>query len=233
MKILALDAATEACSVALLIDADVQERYEIAPREHAQLLLPMAKTLLADAQLKLSDLDGIAVGRGPGAFTGIRIAMSMAQGLALGAELPIAPVSNLAALALRNYRLHGAPKSLVVQDARMQEVYWAPYVIDAQGLPALHQEERVEAPHNLSADQYAAEWSPAGGGWLAYPEELASVRQNLAAATLECHPHAEDIALLAAAMLQAGQGVDAGLAQPSYVRNNVAKKSTKGRLPAK
>jgi len=227
MKILALDAATEACSVALLHNDEVQERFELAPREHAQLLLPMARELLAQANLQFADLDAIAVGRGPGAFTGIRIAMSMAQGLALGAGLPLVPVSDLAALALRNYRLHDASNSLVVQDARMQEVYWALYTINNTGMPELIGEESVCPPGLVQTEHYAAQISIAGGGWSAYPDELIELQDALQQTAIETFPHAQEIALLALGMLLSGGEFDVTAAEPSYVRNNVAKKSNK------
>lgn len=227
MKILALDASTQACSVALLLDNTVNERFEIAPREHAHLLLPMARDLLAEADLRLGDLDAIAVGQGPGAFTGIRIAMGMAQGLALGAGLPVAPISTLAALALRNYRLHAAPRTLVVQDARMQEVYWAGYVINATGQPCRHNEERVSPPQSLPITQFDSTWHGAGNGWGAYPEVLGTLAQRLGQTPQEILPHAEDIARLAATAVISGHAVPAAQAQPSYVRNEVAKKSAK------
>ncbi len=225
MKILALDAATEACSVALVAGETVHERFEIAPREHARLLLPMARELLAEAGLELNCLDAIAVGRGPGAFTGIRIAMSMAQGLALGASLPVAPVSTLAALAYRNFRLYGSRKNLVVQDARMQEVYWAAFATDASNLPQSQDVERVSAPGDLPSENFDAQWCAVGGGWAAYPEALETLQSRLGRTPQVTQPHAEDIALLAGAMLEAGQVFTAEQATPSYVRNDVAKKS--------
>ncbi|MBS0194734.1 MAG: tRNA (adenosine(37)-N6)-threonylcarbamoyltransferase complex dimerization subunit type 1 TsaB [Proteobacteria bacterium] len=101
MKLLALETATEACSVALWIDGDVRERFEIAPRRHAELVLPWADALLAEAGIAKMQLDAIAVGRGPGAFTGVRLAIALAQGIALALDRPIVPISTLAVLAMR------------------------------------------------------------------------------------------------------------------------------------
>src|SRR5579859_2062514 len=127
MKILALDTAATASSVALLTDAGLQQSRMEAERAQAETLLPMVEALLAGAQLKLADLDAIAFGRGPGAFTGLRVAASVAQGLAYGAGLPVVPVSDLAALAAAAARLHKVERILACLDARMHEVYWAAY----------------------------------------------------------------------------------------------------------
>ena len=123
MKLLALDTATEACSAAVLADGEVLERYELAPRRHAALILPMIESVLAEAGLEISQLDAIAVGRGPGAFTGVRIAIGIAQGIAFAADLPVALVSTLAALALGTARDTGATRIAAALDARMGEIY--------------------------------------------------------------------------------------------------------------
>ena len=234
MKILALDAATEACSVALLIDDAVREEFVVAPREHAQRLLPMTRGLLAEAECSLNALDAIAVGRGPGAFTGVRIAMSMAQGLALGAERPIAPVSNLAALALRTQRQHGRERditrTLVVNDARMGELYWALYAAGADGRLQTVEAEQISQPDALVqrlAETGLQADAIAGNGWAAYAEALAPLQQRLGCEPLEPLPHAEDIARLGALRVADGQTVDAAAAEPVYVRDNVARKPGK------
>ena len=131
--LLALDTATEACSVALLHDGKVTSHYEVIPRLHAQKLLPMIQTLLADAGVELSAVDAIAFGRGPGAFTGVRIAIGVVQGLAFALERPVLPISNLAVLAQRAHREHGATQVAAAIDARMDEVYWGCYREDAGG----------------------------------------------------------------------------------------------------
>jgi tRNA threonylcarbamoyladenosine biosynthesis protein TsaB len=122
--LLALDTATEACSVAVLHDGRVHSHYEVIPRLHAQRLLPMIKQIMAEAGAPLSAIDAIAFGRGPGAFTGVRIAIGVVQGLAFGLDRPVLPVSNLAVLAQGAYRLHGARQVAAAIDARMDEVYW-------------------------------------------------------------------------------------------------------------
>ena len=127
MKILALDTSTEACSAAVYADKQVYAQFALTPREHTRLILPMVEKVLGDADLRLQDVDAIAVGRGPGAFTGIRIGVGVAQGLAMAADKPILPVSTLAALAQQAYVQQGATQVLAALDARMQEVYWGQY----------------------------------------------------------------------------------------------------------
>lgn len=227
MKILALDTATEACSAALLLGDEVHERFEIAPRRHADLILPMARELLAAAGIGLSGLDAIAFGRGPGAFTGLRIAAGTVQGLAFGADLPVVPVSDLAALATRARRRHGIERVLVVQDARMQEVYWAAF--DAAGAyPVAQTPEAVIAPADLPVNDFDGRWEGVGNGWAAYPEALAALADHANAVGRETHPHAEDIARLAALDVEAGRTVPPERAVPTYVRDQVARKPSGG-----
>lgn len=154
MKLLAIECSTEACSVALAVDAlPVTECFELAERSHTQRLLPMIEELMQQSGLSLRELDGIAYGRGPGSFTGLRIALATAQGLAFGARLPLVPVSTLAALAQTavNDGL-AAPDQPVLAclDARMDEIYWALFEV-RNGLAVLcpSDSERLSAPENL------------------------------------------------------------------------------------
>lgn len=226
MKLLALDAATEACSAAIYHDGEVRERFEIAPRRHAELLLPMAGDLLAEAGWRLQDLDALAFGRGPGAFTGVRIAVGLVQGLAYGAGLPVAPVSDLAAQALRCAREQGARNVLCLQDARMGEVYWAAFDCGNPAAPAVQGPERVSEPAALPIEAFDTAWHGAGNGWAAYRAALAPLAARLAHSGDITHPHAADIARLAAGMAERGETVDAAHAIPSYVRDEVARKPT-------
>ncbi len=224
MKLLALDASTQALSVALLDDRaahdDVLEHFEIAPRAHATTLLPVAQQLLATAQWQLADLDGFAFGRGPGAFTGLRIAAGLIQGLAYGLDRPVAPVSTLAALAQRAFDRHAGDRARVVQDARMGEVYVAEFRRDAQGATAGDGAERVIEPSRIARD--SGGWLRAGNGWGLVAEALG---QDAATYEVcETWPHAEDIARLGAACLRRGEGVAAAAALPVYVRDDVARK---------
>src|SRR3989338_484571 len=138
--ILALDTSTEACSCALQVRGEIIEDYAVIPRQHAQNILPMIQQLLHKAGLTFAQLDAIAFGRGPGSFTGLRIAAGVAQGLALASDLPVLPVSTLAALALQGHADTGDSALLACLDARIDEVYWAWYSIE-NGLPVLQGEE--------------------------------------------------------------------------------------------
>ena len=221
MRLLALDTSTESCSVALLLDGEVRLRAVMTERSHAELVLPMIEALLADAQLGLADLDGLAFGRGPGAFTGLRIASGVVQGLAYGANLPVAPVSSLAAVAELVPAAAGE-HVLACNDARMGEVYWGIYRREPDGAIAALTQESVSAPDRVAADSPPARHA-AGNALARYPE----LRERLVAAGLQVHddvfPRADAVARLGARMLAAGLGVPAGRALPVYVRDDVAR----------
>jgi tRNA threonylcarbamoyladenosine biosynthesis protein TsaB len=216
--LLALDTATEACSVAVLHDGRVHSHYEVIPRLHAQRLLPMIKQIMAEAGAPLSAIDAIAFGRGPGAFTGVRIAIGVVQGLAFGLDRPVLPVSNLAVLAQGAYRLHGARQVAAAIDARMDEVYWGCYG-ERAGEMRLLGEEAVLAPEQVAypaAD--SGDWFGAGTGW-GYAERLAAKPEAFDASAL---PHAEDLLTLATFAWARGEAVVADQAQPVYLRDKVA-----------
>ncbi len=216
--LLALDTATEACSVALLHDGKVTSHYEVIPRLHAQKLLPMIQQLLAEAGTTLQAVNAIAFGRGPGAFTGVRIAIGVVQGLAFALERPVLPVSNLAVLAQRALREHGATQVAAAIDARMDEVYWGCYREEA-GEMRLQGHEAVLAPE-LAALPAGAEgdWFGAGTGW-GYAERIGLKPCALDAGML---PHAEDLLTLARFAWARGEAIVADLAQPVYLRDKVA-----------
>lgn len=219
MKILALDTSTEYCSVALLLGDAMATREERAGQRHSELLLPMIEELLAEAGLQLAGLDGIAFGAGPGSFTGLRIACGVAQGLALGAGVPVVPVGTLPALA----QASNAARVLTCLDARMGEIYHAAYERNGDGW------REIVAPNVCRAD-HAPElenggWIGTGSGFAAYAAELAArYRDQLAGADPQAHPCARAIAELALPQLRAGRGVSAEQALPLYVRNRVALK---------
>ncbi len=224
MKILAIETATEACSAALYIDGEISERYEVAPRRHAELILSMMDQLLAEAELKLSQLDTLAFGRGPGSFTGVRIATGVIQGAAFGAELPVVPVSTLAALAQGCFRKNGARRILPAFDARMQEIYWAAYEVAIDDLVRLVGTEQVALPELVELPE-GNDWCGVGTGWAAYREILMQrVGGRLTAVESDLFCSAQDVAQLAVRAYKAGEAVAAEFALPVYLRNQVAKK---------
>lgn len=221
VNLLAIETATEACSAAVLTDAGLVERCELAPRRHAELLLPMCEAVLAEAGISRRQLDAIAVGRGPGAFTGVRLAIAAAQGIALALDRPVVTISSLAALALQAPDA-GQEATLAVIDARMGEVYAGAFRPTADGgLEALG-EESVGAATALRLPA-AAGWAVVGTGWTAFPEAL---RAHLPADPLfadgQRYPQAGAVARLAAPLARAGRGVAAELALPVYLRDKVA-----------
>ena len=226
MKILALDTATEACSAAVLSGEAVYLRYETLGRGHAERLLPMVDELLHESGLALGELDCIAVGRGPGAFTGVRIAISVAQGLSLGTGLPLVPVSDLWALGAAALARTAADCALACLDARMGEVYWGLVRALAGGESELLA-EGLAAPSDVPAPPAGARCVAAGHGWSAYP----AIGARLAGALLDTHaallPDAATIARLALREWRAGRRVSAVEVEPVYLRNDVATRSAR------
>ncbi|KAB2926783.1 MAG: tRNA (adenosine(37)-N6)-threonylcarbamoyltransferase complex dimerization subunit type 1 TsaB [Candidatus Contendobacter sp.] len=220
MNLLALDTATEACSAAVWVDGAVLERHEWAPRRHAALILPMIEAVLAEAELDVMQLDAIAFGRGPGAFTGVRIAVGIAQGIAFAADRPVVPVSTLAALALGAARDSGRARIAAALDARMGEVYWGVYVVAGEDATPLG-EERCCAPETATAPP--GEWFGAGSGWAAHAEALTR-RLTVSGWRGDGYPRAGDVARLAAAPSRRGAWVAAERALPVYLRNEVVVK---------
>ncbi|MDE0155709.1 MAG: tRNA (adenosine(37)-N6)-threonylcarbamoyltransferase complex dimerization subunit type 1 TsaB [Gammaproteobacteria bacterium] len=221
MNILALDTATEACSAALLCDGSVYERHDIAPRRHAELILPMVDAVLAQAGLGLDGLDAIAFGRGPGAFTGVRIAAGVTQGLALGAGLPVIPVSSLAALA--QPALGNAAVVLPAIDARMGEVYWAAYDSGQDGLAAALVDEQVALPDAVRVPSNRQIFG-VGSGWGTYRERLERVLHGrLSGIDPERFPLAKNMLPLAVREYNKGRCVSPEQALPVYLRDNVVK----------
>ena len=219
MKILALDTATEACSAALLCGGSVYERHDIAPRRHAELVLPMVDGVLAEAGVGLADLDAIAFGRGPGAFTGVRIAAGVTQGLALGAGLPVIPVSSLAALA--QPALGKAAVVLPAIDARMGEVYWAAYESGQDGLVTALTGEQVASPDAVQVPSTGQIFG-VGSGWGAYRERLERILDGrISGVDPDRFPLAKDMLPLAVREYKAGRCVSAEQALPVYLRDNV------------
>lgn len=225
MRIIAIDTAEETCSAALYLDGDVICRYAVAPRQHSALILPMMDELIAEAGVKLTQLDGMAFGRGPGSFTGLRIAAGVTQGTAFAADLPVAPVSTLLALAQRANREQGAERVMSALDARMGEVYWATCTVGRSGLMQVSDREIVVQPTKVPAVS-GSRWLGAGSGWGAYRQQLSHrFTDQIASIDPGLRVHAYDVALLGVQLLKAGEGVAPEYAIPVYLRDEVAWKT--------
>ena len=213
MRILAIDTATEACSVALWNDGTVNAHFELCPREHTQRILPMVQDILTTSGTSLTDINALAYGRGPGSFTGVRIGIGIAQGLALGAELPMIGVSTLMTMAQGAWRKNGATRVLAAIDARMGEVYWAEYQRDENGIWHGEETEAVLKPEIVHErmQQLSGEWVTV----LRDGEVLL--------------PAAEDMLPIACQMFAEGKTVAVEHAEPVYLRNNVAWKKLPGK----
>jgi tRNA threonylcarbamoyladenosine biosynthesis protein TsaB len=220
MRVLGIDSSTEALSVALCTEQGTLERGVETARGHAEQILSLIDALLAEAGVRLSQLDGIAAGVGPGSFTGVRISVAVAQGLAYGAGLPVAPITSLEALAFAAIE-GGAERVIACLDARMGEIYWGCFIADAarrlRALGALQvtAASRVRLP---SADRYRG----VGRGFTAYPELAALAGITLDARSVAMLPNAADMARLGSLRLAAGEGLDPAEVKPEYVRDKVA-----------
>ncbi|MCD1629723.1 tRNA (adenosine(37)-N6)-threonylcarbamoyltransferase complex dimerization subunit type 1 TsaB [Marinobacter shengliensis] len=233
MKLLALDTSSEGCSAALWLDGQISERFELAPRGHTRLLMPMVRELLAEQGLSPNDLDALAFARGPGSFTGLRIATGVIQGLAWGLNLPVVPVSSLSAVALdaiEQHQLADGEHIAVAFDARMGEVYWGTFLCQ-QGLPVLIGEERVCPPGavSLPGSDVSANWTGAGQGWTLKGDMPEVVVCRIRAVDDTLVPRAAMVARLAEQDFRNGIAVPAELAQPVYIRDEVAWKKLPGR----
>ena len=233
MRILAIDTATEGCSAALLIDQEIRAReIEEAERTHAERILPMIDELLADAGTSLAQLDAIAFGRGPGSFTGVRLAASVTQGLAFGSGLGVVPVSDLRAVAQRAVaeevaragpsRPLPAVRVLVCNDARMHEVYWGCFESKGGGLADAVGREHVGKPELVRVPEDWRSVIAAGRGFAAYLELRSALADRLSAVSDHLLPRAREIAQLAAAEARDGRICAPEEAIPVYLRDDVA-----------
>lgn len=230
MKLLAIDTSSVACSVALHDGASVFERHEEQAREHTRLLTPMIRDVLAESGTELSDLDAIVLGNGPGSFIGMRIAASVAQGLAFGADLNIVPVSSLAAVAAEVFAETDANAVIVTQDAHMNEVYLGAYRRGDANLPIPMFRERLHGQmliDELESDDATGRIA-AGSGWQRYPE-LAAMNESLFGSGSEfLHPRARFLLPLGAIALQNGESLNPSDIAPAYLRQKVAEKPSLG-----
>jgi tRNA threonylcarbamoyladenosine biosynthesis protein TsaB len=221
VKILSLDTATENCSAALWIDGSLLQREVEAERGHAEVILSMIDELLRESATRIASLDAIAFGRGPGSFTGVRLAASVTQGLAFGAGVPVVPVSDLQAVAQRA----ASQQILVCNDARMQEVYWACFELGPDGLMLPAGSERVSKPSEV---QLPGAWvgrptSGVGRGFAAYASLRETLADQLTSIDPTLLPRASEVALLAVADVRAGRVLPADAAVPTYIRDEVAR----------
>lgn len=220
--LLALETATDACSVALLHAGEILERCEIAPRRHTDLILPMVESVLAEAALDCSRLDAIAFGAGPGSFTGVRIATSVAQGLALAHDLPVVPVSCLALLAIGGAREHDAETVVPVMDARKREIYAAAYAVDCARSLATPLIDDWLGPATELPVPARAGLLVVGRGVDVYRDELlARVPEGTRLCGTPAFPRARDALASAAAALASGTAIAPELARPLYLRHAV------------
>lgn len=232
-KILAIDTATEACSAALLVEGVITSCAEVAPQAHTRKILPMCEQLLHDAGLTLGELDVIAFGRGPGSFTGVRIGIGVAQGLAFGAGKKLIAISDLAALAQGCHRRTGAERVFCAIDARMNEVYFAAFAL-RDGIMQPLCEEGVMSPEEACAQALAlmngapAPWFVAGTGFTAYAELFGPLLVSTTQAS-DTLPWAQDMLALAQVALINGETCDAAQASPVYLRDKVTWKKLPGR----
>lgn len=219
MKLLAIDTATEACSAALYIDGNILEKYEVAPRRHAELILPMVDALLAEAELKLTSLDGLAFGRGPGAFTGVRIAAGVIQGLAFASDLPVVPISTLAAMAQSVATRSDTILSAI--DARMGEIYWGLFSAGVDGIVSPLFDEQVSKAETVNIE-VGTKCFGVGTGWGVYEAKLSEkVGEKLKGFDANRFPRASDILTLALKEFKSGNHVPVAKALPVYLRNKV------------
>jgi tRNA threonylcarbamoyladenosine biosynthesis protein TsaB len=221
MRVLAVDTATEVCSVALLCGDVLIGRSAESGRSHAQQVLGMVEALLAEAQVSLSMLDGIAASIGPGAFTGVRISVSVAQGLAFGAGLPVIPITTLEALAAQVLRSAGED-ALACLDARMGEVYWGCFTADAPRGVAAAGAARVGPPDSVVLPAGGRIYRGIGRGFAAYPALALLAGVDLGPDAGQALPNAREFAHLGALRLERGEGLDPAEVSPLYLRDKVA-----------
>lgn len=222
MKLLAVETSTDACSVALYIDGEVIERYECAPKTHAKIILPMLEALMIDAGLRPQQLDALAFGRGPGSFTGVRIATGVIQGIAFGADLPVVPVSTLAALAQDFFNRNTLNVAYTAMDARIEEIFWGIYQRNDDGFATLIGEEAVIPPAEIRLPDVVG--AGIGTGWTVYEAQLLPKwAPQIAHLDGTALPRAGAIARLGAYGYGLGQAVPVEQAMPVYLRDKVAK----------
>jgi tRNA threonylcarbamoyladenosine biosynthesis protein TsaB len=224
MNLLGIDTSSLACSVAVHTGAGVVERHEEQEREHTRLLVPMIREVLAEAGLAPAEVDAIVLGNGPGSFIGMRIAASVAQGLAHGSQIGIVPVSSLACVAAEVFEQSDAAEVVVTQDAHMGEVYLGAFRRGDDDLPVaqfaerLHGQTAIEELDETQADGRIA----AGFGWQRYPALLIANEERIAQRSGVLYPRARYLLPLGVAALAGGGAIDPEDLVPAYLRSKVA-----------
>ncbi|MGP9566759.1 tRNA (adenosine(37)-N6)-threonylcarbamoyltransferase complex dimerization subunit type 1 TsaB [Halomonas sp. AOP5-B2-8] len=241
LYLLALDASSSACSVALLRQEDASDtghlapenltpehpkteclaRFEMTPRAHTRRLLPMVDEVLAEAQVTPAQLDAVAFGRGPGSFTGLRIAAGAAQGLAFGLDRPLLGISTLEALALQAHRRYHLRHVVTAIDARMGEIYAATWHCLKDTITVMSA-EAVLAPEAMRLPSGETDWVGVGSGFTLWERFTTDVQLSMPQHLCDLEPRAEEMVWLAARDFAAGLGQAAHLIQPVYLRNDVA-----------
>jgi tRNA threonylcarbamoyladenosine biosynthesis protein TsaB len=208
-RLLAIECSTDACSVALALEGDVQERWVVRPREHHRILLPMVMDLCRDNHSSPEQMDAIAYGAGPGSFTGLRLCVGVVQGLAFALQKPVIPISNLAATALSFAQQHAIRHQtlLVALDARMGDVYLGVYHMAGDGMTALAEDRLLSRQVLEQSLEAYPEALRIGSGWPQSPE---------------CYPHAAAVLALAEPCFRRGQVQEATAAMPVYLRETVS-----------
>ncbi|UKH19705.1 tRNA (adenosine(37)-N6)-threonylcarbamoyltransferase complex dimerization subunit type 1 TsaB [Actinobacillus pleuropneumoniae] len=217
--ILAIDTATEACSVALQHNGKLTSLDELSPRTHTQRILPMIDELLAQANISIKQVDALVFGRGPGSFTGVRVGVGIAQGLAMGANIPVVPISNLLAMAQAAYEQTGATNVVVLIDARMNEVYFAQYERVEQTWQEMVTEQVCSPESAINQIQLKANTVVVGTGWTAY-SQFAEAKLPLSISDITL-PSAKSMLKLAELELEQGKALSALQIEPVYLRNEV------------
>lgn len=228
IKILAFDTATEACSAAVMIGNRQAERFELAPRQHADLLLPMIHSLLTETDCQLSELDAIAFGQGPGSFMGVRIAAAVAQALAFAVERPVIPISTLQTLAQQAYMSYHYEQVVTAWDARMGEVYWAVYELNATGTMQPTVIDSLSLPNQLrlfleAKAAKSQQYGLVGNAFQVYESEFLHLHDCMSYVDAKRYPTALAMTILAKQAFQQNKMVSALDAEPFYLRNEVAK----------
>lgn len=224
MNLLALDTSSDACSVALRLGEDVSGKHVDQQKEHTKILVPMIRELMNDAGVELVDLDALVLGNGPGSFIGMRIAASVAQGLAFAAGLRIVPVSSMAAIAAEVMDKHAAARVVVAQDARMHEVYLGIYRNDGTGLPVAVADEVLQPIATIDglAEAHTSDLYAAGAAWQKYPELVELNRAAISELVDVQYPNARHLLGLGERGWQGGDSIEPENLAPAYIRKKVA-----------